>query len=150
MRIPRDALTLLALLAVSLPSAAQEPKRPAGDGEALKGIWAAESVVLEGRKLPDDPTRGPLMLAFDGASYVQRQGESITEEGSYELGVSKDPNAIDLVITRGDNGGERQLGIYRVAGDTLTLCVSRPGAKTRPKDFGGKSGVVVLMRRYRR
>lgn len=149
MTLARPALALAVLLLTVTLTTAEEPDREA---QRLRGIWAAHSVTIDGVKAPDDPTMGTTMLAFDGSSYVQREGGRITEEGDYRVSGEKDPKAIDLVIEKGPNSGQRQLGVYQLSGDSLRVCLSRPGAKSRPKDFNSKPGTgqsVVELRRYR-
>jgi uncharacterized protein (TIGR03067 family) len=142
-RRPLLALAALLFLAPAPPEAATPD-----DAKALKGIWAARSITVDGRRLPDDPTKGPIMIAFDGTSYVQRQGVTVTEEGTYQLRPSGSPDAIDFVIERPAGNG-RQLGVYNLSGDTLTLCVAPPGSTSRPKEIGAKSNVVIVLKRYR-
>ena len=150
MRLSRPAFALLLPL---LLLAAGPAKDGAGDAERLKGIWAATSIKVGGRNRPDDPTRGGVMYAFDGESYVHRVGERIASEGDYELDTAKGPGAIDLVILKGPHAGERQLGRYKVSGDTLILCVAPPGVESRPKGFesGSRSSddELVVCKRFR-
>ena len=145
----RPALALAVLLVSVALTAADEP---VGEAQRLKGIWAARSVTIDGVKAPDDPTMSTTMLAFDGSSYVQREGGRITEEGDYHVSGDKSPKAIDLVIEKGPNSGQRQLGLYRLSGDLLTVCLARAGDRSRPKDFQSKPGTgqsVVELKRFR-
>ena len=56
------------------------------------------------------------------------------------------PKAIDL--TPGENGGplkgKRYPGIYRLEGDTLTLCLSIEAGSKRPTKFATKDTYWVL------
>lgn len=145
MRLPKFALTLLALGMVAADGTD-------GQGNRIRGIWAAQSIMIDGIKKPDDPTAGTTMIAFDGKTYVQREGSKIVEEGDYLLTAGDDPGTIDLSITKGEYAGQTQLGIYRLSGETLTICASAPGAKSRPKDFNTKPGsgkALVVFRRFR-
>lgn len=136
----------IALLAPLLTAAGDAP----AEADRIKGIWSALSVTIDGVRQPDDPTRGPVQIAFDGSSYLQRQGEKIVEEGDYEIGSGGEAGAIDLVISRGEFAGKRQLGVYRLSGNELTVCIAQPGARSRPKDFKAGAGrALVVLKRYR-
>jgi uncharacterized protein (TIGR03067 family) len=123
-----------------------------GDAEALRGVWALTSRSVGGIEVPNDPTSGPMLTAFAGDFYLQRQGESIVEEGTYTVDPGKSPATIDLQIKKGPEAGKRQLGIYEADGDSLRLCLAPPGVKRRPKDFeprNGSSALLVVCRRFR-
>lgn len=131
--------------------AADAPKG-ADDAAKLKGLWAMTSVTVRGVRQPDDPTAGALITIFDGASYLQKRGSEILEEGTYEVVPGSSPRAIDFVVKSGPDSGTRRLGIYEQEGNTLKLAVARPGVSKRPKDFGsGRSSdvSVIISRRYR-
>jgi len=150
MKPTRLAFALFALL----PLAADDPGRDARATAAaarLTGVWAARSLVVDGRRVPQDHMTGALMVAFVGSNYYQRVGERITEEGTFTVDPAASPAAIDLMAETGGDPGVKQLGVYRLAGDELVLSLARPGAKARPRGLDGASGsgVVAVLRRYR-
>ncbi len=142
----RESRRLTALLLPRRPTVSA----PASSAGAIKGIWAVESLTLDGNAIPNDPTAGAQLTAFDGSEYVQRQGGNITEEGVYEVAPSKSPKTIDFLIQRkGPDSGKRQLGIYEIDGNTLRVCVVAPGVTKRPKNFDAPGSLVVINRRYK-
>jgi uncharacterized protein (TIGR03067 family) len=145
------AFALFAALFVAADEPGKE-KDPAQDGGRIKGIWAVTSVTNNGLKQPDDPTAGAPMMAFDGKSYVHMEGQRVAEEGDYEVLSDQSPRAIDMVAERGPGAGKRQLGIYRLQGDILTIALSEPGARARPKSFDGRARsreAVIVCKRVR-
>ncbi|GAC1473816.1 MAG: hypothetical protein NVSMB9_23110 [Isosphaeraceae bacterium] len=117
----------------------------------INGVWATTSVTIDGHRVPDDPTDGPSLLAFDKESYVQRVGSRIVDEGTYKVDAGKSYRTIDLHLKTGPEAGKRQLGIYRIEGETLTLCLASPGEEKRPRDFEEKGGmihVIIVSRRF--
>jgi uncharacterized protein (TIGR03067 family) len=141
----RPALALYLLLTAAAGSGRAEDA-----ADAIKGIWAVESMSFNGARVPDDPTGGAQLTAFDGKDYVQRKGQTIVEEGSYEVDPSKVPAAIDFVIKKGPDAGKRQLAIYELQGNALRVCASEPGSRKRPKSFDDASGcLLVVNKRFR-
>ncbi len=139
MTLTRTAFAaILAVVATVSIASAQNPS------DAIKGIWAAESTSFNGVKIPNDPTAGAHLTAYDGSQFVVRKGLTIVEEGSYTVDPSKKPKAIDLTITKGPDAGMRQLGIYEVTGDTLRVCLAEPGSTKRPKSFNATSGHLLV------
>ncbi len=142
-------MTLARVAVVALSALAASPALGQDAADGIKGIWAVQSLSFDGVKVPDDPTAGPQLTAFDGAQYVQRKGQTITEEGSYEIDPSKSPRTIDFLIKKGGDAGKRQLGIYEVEGNTLRVCMAEPGSKKRPRTFEAPKTVVVVNARFR-
>ena len=60
------------------------------------------------------------------------------QDGTFKLNETKKPKEIDLTVTE-DGKTEAHLGIYKLDGDTLTICKSHP-PQDRPTEFASKEG----------
>jgi RNA polymerase sigma-70 factor (ECF subfamily) len=117
---------------------------PATDQERLQGTWVLESGLSNGKDAPAGFI-GSLQLTFRGKQLTARVGK-ITKEGTYTLDPSSNPRGIDLT-----ENGRRPLGIYRLEGDKLTLCLDEQG-KARPTEFraeAGTSHTLMVLRRQK-
>jgi len=100
------------------------------DLKKLDGEWKIESWVQFGQQVPMDASWN-----FKGDKYTLDQGNGNVEEGTIKLDVDKKPPFMDLDISAGNCKGKLQVGIYKVDGDTLTVCFAWPDAKERPTEF---------------
>jgi uncharacterized protein (TIGR03067 family) len=132
--------TALLLLCVIGPIAADDPKKT-DDAETLKGNWKAVSLSQSGQAVPAE-IASHLKFTFDGKSYVNKMDEMV-EEGSYAIDATKTPKTIDFDIKTGDDKGKKQLGIYKIEGDKLTIVVAKPGGNERPASFKAEAGAEV-------
>jgi len=114
------------------PFAAADPKKD--DADSPKGKWSALSISLGGKSLLADEVKD-LKCTFDDKSYTQLKGSEVIEEGDFKVDTSKSPKTIDFDIKKGPDNGKKQLGIYKIDGEKLTLVVSMPGSDERPKSF---------------
>ena len=120
--------------------------RTASPGQRLQGTWLVDSATVNGMDPKKSPgiDYGPITpgsrWVFSGDKVNLQTLLRQAEELRYRLDPRKDPRTIDLI-----RGKESMPGIYRLEGDTLTLCFSRPG-KERPKTFQSerKSGLSLL------
>lgn len=133
---------LVALAAVvAAPAPKEDPKKPA----TLVGEWVVEKVegVPKDRPMP----KGEMGLRFtdDGRFLVKDGTADYKEQGTYKADPTKDPAEFDL-IPPAMRKGEPIHGIYRVAGDTLTLCMPRKDGAARPTRFepADDGSVMVL------
>jgi uncharacterized protein (TIGR03067 family) len=127
----RLARTLLILSAVGF-LAADDPKKDEAD--SLKGRWSAVSISAGGKPAQDEVVKA-FKFTIDDKTYTNLMGTEVVEEGGYKIDASKSPKTIDFDIKKGPDVGKRQLGIYKIEGDKLTMVVAQAGSEDRPKSF---------------
>jgi RNA polymerase sigma factor (sigma-70 family) len=119
------------------PAPSQEAAKPKSDRERLQGAWFLSESTVNGTRAPAED----LLLVFVGDTLGCEQ-EGKIDTRSFVLAPTQKPKTIDL-----SDGKTISPGIYRLEGDTLTLCIGHDG---RPKEFasveGGKTELHVLTR----
>lgn len=124
------------MLALTAPATKGDAKKPPS---RLVGEWAYDSCVTDERAVPCQ--RETLEFAADGRKFV-RIGGKVREEGRYEADAAKEPAELDML----DDGFPVWQAIYRVDGDTLTICANHDQSAGRPKAFAAtaKSGLILI------
>lgn len=143
-------LHLLIALAVGLLIAADDAKQKKGGKKALKqleGTWVMVSGEDKGEKLPEDTIKNA-KLTMDGDKHTVKLGDA-TIVGTHKVKAKADPKEIDATDTEGPFKGETTLGIYKLEGDTFTVCFAPPN-KERPKEFTSKSGTGQFVHVWKR
>jgi uncharacterized protein (TIGR03067 family) len=121
--------TLTAALALAAPAA--EVKK---DEDRLQGEWKVQSLENAGKKAePKEFANWKLIVSGDKMKALD--GKDVMDEYSFRLDPAAKPPAIDMTILAGESKDKTLVGIYRLEGDTLTVCVSEPGKRDRPKEF---------------
>ncbi|HEX3151517.1 MAG TPA: TIGR03067 domain-containing protein [Gemmataceae bacterium] len=114
------------------------------DPAKLDGAWTITAWEQGGATMPLERL-SVARMTIKGDQYNFELGAK-KEEGALKLDAGTSPTSIDLTISSGTEKGERQLGICRVEGDSLTICLARPGMKDRPTEFTStKANRQVLM-----
>ena len=130
------ATLVISLLAGAID--ADEPDLARGDLDRLQGFWTRVSTEANGNKQVIDQPRPFLVVRDDGFSFgVDKDGKPLAPE-RVKLDPKAEPCAIDLTPTGDSAGplkGKTYPGIYRIEGDTLTLCLSVEPGSPRPTKF---------------
>jgi uncharacterized protein (TIGR03067 family) len=135
--MPRTFALLAGLLLVGSGRADDADPKP------LAGTWAIHAATLGGRDHLDD-FKG-MVLKVDGDKYDVGFA-TVKDEGTLTLGANKEHKTIDLKTKPGGLfKGRTMPGIYKVDGDTLTICVNtetqdRPTAYESPE----RSPIMLL------
>src|SRR5687767_12848592 len=112
--------TLLVALAVAVGAPA--PKADPKTESAIVGEWVGEKATAGGKDRP--VPAGGIRFTFkaDGKLIVKEGKRENPDEATYTIDAKKDPAEIDFVppAEKAERGTVR--GIYKVDGDTLTLC----------------------------
>jgi uncharacterized protein (TIGR03067 family) len=97
----------------------------------IQGKWRLESLVDNGEKkvrnLEITIDGNELTNAFNGRTAITRK---------IKLDETKAPKTWDLIVS----GGEFFGAIYKLEGDTLTVCYADRVSKPRPTEFESKPG----------
>lgn len=127
-------------LVLALVAAAPAPKPAPKADHPLVGQWAVESHVVSGKQLPMPGKPPRVTISADRWLWSGRN----EADSCVSVDPKKDPPQIDVwVPTQGDVPSVAR-GIYRLDGDTLTVCYTTSG--DRPTAFASppKSGVWLL------
>jgi len=128
-------------------------RRPAAkdgkkDPPTLVGEWETVRGVPDGAEREIPAGRLSLTFTADGTMTERRAGGP-AGEGIYGTDPSKDPAEIDLVSTS-EKGKPPIRAIYKVDGDTLTLCLVEKDGGARPKAFAAPEGSAAALVTFKR
>ena len=115
------------------------------DNKSLPGVWTCASAVIDGKPLAEEAAKN-LKLTLTADRYKTERGEQVLFDSTYKVDAAKNPPQMDMIGTEGDLKSKVALGIYKLAGDTLTICYVMPG-KERPAAFESQpqSGAFLVV-----
>jgi uncharacterized protein (TIGR03067 family) len=113
-----------------------------------QGTWVATSSTYDGQKAPEEVVRTIKRIVTDDRVVWERDGRRFAGS-KIALDSTREPATIDVIPDGGPNRGERILGIYKLQGDTLTICMARPG-QPRPKEFQARKGSDYTLQAFQR
>ncbi|MGH7584186.1 MAG: TIGR03067 domain-containing protein [Gemmatimonadales bacterium] len=109
---------------------------------SVEGDWTIATATLGGAALPLTAFSGPLQMTR--GTYVFQN-----DTGTYLIDRQAVPSTIDVHGLRGPNAGKTIPAIFRMDGDTLTICYDLSG-KAHPRAFRSDSGTLLFLVRYTR
>src|SRR5262245_49892516 len=128
------------VLAVGLLMGA-EPSDAAKEGlKKLQGEWIVEKAQRGGMDAPADKLL-KLRIKIDGTRISIDEGEARDEAAQLALDPSQKPAAVDIKPLR--EGKDTVRGIYKLDGDSLTMCWAKEGE--RPTEFASKTGTSHVL-----
>jgi uncharacterized protein (TIGR03067 family) len=113
-----------------------------------QGTWIATSSTFDGQKAPDEIARSIQRIVAENHVVWERQGKRFAGT-TIELDPIPDPKNIDVIPDGGRNRGERVLGIYKLDGVRLTICMARAG-QPRPREFKAEKGSGWTLQTFER
>ncbi|MBI3408219.1 MAG: TIGR03067 domain-containing protein [Planctomycetes bacterium] len=118
------------------------------DLQGLQGKWQMQSSERDGKKAPDEFVKTFKRTVKDDTyvvTFEDGEGEH-TLSGKITLDPTKSPKWLDAHMTDGGMKGKTMVAIYKLEGDTQTLCVALPG-KDRPTAFDSSQGTLLVWKR---
>jgi uncharacterized protein (TIGR03067 family) len=124
--------------------------QPAADvPKELHGRWNATKAVRDG-KPARDVVGHRLSITADRFRIQSKDGKPLFA-GTVRVDPTATPAAIDFEHADGALAGKSWKGIYRLAGDTLTICDNAPNLdKGRPPAFQAKAGSGDVLITFKR
>jgi uncharacterized protein (TIGR03067 family) len=126
------------VLAVAAPGDKEAPKKEA---PSIVGEWDGEKNVRGGmeRPIPDGGVK--VTFTADG-KLLFKEGNKDPGTGSYKVDATKSPGEIEITPPKEDG---TLLGIFKIDGDTLTICLADKGSTDRPTKFESLEGTNVML-----
>jgi uncharacterized protein (TIGR03067 family) len=138
-----------ALLALALVTAAPTTKDKDAKKEppSIVGEWVAEKAVLAGNPRPA-PDGGVTMEFKADGKVVIKEGTKGPIEATYTTDPKKEPAEFEMTPPIKGPKNDSLIGIYKVEGDTLTLCLAPDGQ--RPAKFESSADVPTMLMTFKR
>jgi RNA polymerase sigma-70 factor (ECF subfamily) len=100
--------------------------------DGLQGQWVGVSREDRGKKMPDEIAT-QRKLTIQGNRWIVKGRNGPEGDFAIQTDPSKNPKTIDVTL-KADKGTFTFVGIYKLEGDTLTVCL-RPAPRGRPEQF---------------
>ena len=135
-------VAVAALAFASLASGGDAQK----DQAAMQGKWTVLSIKeSDGKGPPEDFLKDIEVIVKDDSMKILLTAKKETLDAfKMKLDPTKKPKAVDFTHTEGPDKGKTELGIYKLEGDTLTICVN-DFDKERPTGFATKDGSKISL-----
>ncbi|MGP0065318.1 MAG: TIGR03067 domain-containing protein [Isosphaeraceae bacterium] len=141
-------LLLFALSVTTVATADDKDKAARDELKRQEGTWSVTSSLYEGQAASADLVRSIKRIVEGDHAVWERDGKRFAGT-TIAVDPAREPKTIDVIPDGGRNRGERVLGIYKLEGDKLTICMATPG-KPRPTAFRAETGSSWTLRTFTR
>ena len=145
----RRFVPLACVLALGLAAQVVADEKADAELKAPVGNWTVEKAVFDGKEI----TNALKTLRFEiraGGKYTVDLGTE-KDEGTFTVDPAKSPKELDVKPTGGPNKGKTLQAIYKIDGDTLTVCYEYDTTTgLRPAKFESKDKTTHLLITYKR
>ena len=125
---------LVAVIACILPADDKsKDKAIKADLDKLQGTYKMVSLEVDGKAVPEAKLASST-LTIKGDKYIIKVNDK-PYETKMALDPEQMPKTIDMKFLDGDNKDKTALGIYKIDGDTFTMCRAFNPGQSRPRDF---------------
>jgi uncharacterized protein (TIGR03067 family) len=138
------AQTLIALTAaLFLAGPAPGNEGAKSNQKMLQGTWSLVSVEINKQSVPMGNLKESRLLV-KGVKYCFTL-EKIRLEMTHEVDSSKSPKWLDMTVVGGPQKGKTYHAIFKLEGDTLTICRDTQPDKERPAEFSTESSSGLML-----
>jgi uncharacterized protein (TIGR03067 family) len=143
-----SALLLGLAVTVAAPAPKETPKKK--EDPTIVGSWKLEKAEFGGMAVPAGAIGEELSLTFnqDGTVVATKNGKPEPDSGRFTHDPKKTPAEFDLTEPRGGGKGMTILGIYKIEGEMLTICMAPMGE--RPTKFESPAGGMTMIMTFKR
>ena len=129
-------------LVVGAPALKPTPKVP--DPPSLVGEWVVESWIADGEP---EPCAGRTVTFSKGGAFVAHENGEHLGAGTFTCDPKSDPAEVDMAEGGSPDPGK---GIWKLEGDTLTLCMPADPKEPRPTAFAAPPGSERILVTFKR
>ena len=126
------------ILGLAIIVAAPAPKEAKKPEPTLLGEWTLESAVFMGMAMPAPKGRSTITFTPDGKCIAIEGDGAKPDTTTFTHDAKKSPAEIDLI----EGNNLRMAGIYKIEGETLTICISIMG--DRPAKFAANDKFMMM------
>jgi uncharacterized protein (TIGR03067 family) len=134
-------------LSVALVGGDPLPESAREELKLLQGKWLVQRLETKDQTYQPREGDGELVLEIKGHKWIftgQEKGEIVA------IDPKTDPRCMDLKSVEKGRAGQVEEAIYKVEGDTLTICVYQGKGKQRPTSFESPKQADTILAVFKR